>query len=163
MSTEFTIRQMTPSDLPRLEQIATLSFSWFLRFFASYSLREEGSVLLCETREAIVGFAKLIDFNIGTDKYGCILWIAVHPRFRRKGFATALARAGTQHLKQDYARAIFASTQRKNKAALAALGKAGFGQVGFSALWHLFKWRIFEFYRDIRFAPGEVVMQNQLV
>jgi ribosomal protein S18 acetylase RimI-like enzyme len=151
---------MTPRDLPRLEQIADLSFSWFLRFFANYSLREEGQVLLCETREAIVGFAKLIEFNIGPDKYGCVLWIAVHPQFRRKGCASALARAGIQHLKRDCARAVFASAQRRNKAALATLGKAGFEQVGFLPLWRLFRWRVFELYRDIRFAPGEIIMQR---
>lgn len=163
MSTEFTIRQMTPSDLPRLNQIADLSFSWFLRFFANSSLREEGQVLLCETQGAIAGFAKLIEFNIGRDKYGCILWIAVHPQFRRKGFASALVRAGIQHLKQDGARAVFASTQRRNKAALATFCKVGFEQVGFLALWRLFRWRIFELYRDIWFAPGEIIMQNLLV
>jgi ribosomal protein S18 acetylase RimI-like enzyme len=151
---------MTQGDLHRLKQIADLSFSWFLRFFANHSLREEGQVLLCEDREEIVGFVKLIEFNIGTDKYGCILWIAVHPHFRQKGFATALACAGIQRLKQDRARTVFASTRRKNKAALATLGKAGFEQVGFLALWRLFRWRIFEFYRDIWFAPGEVIMRN---
>ena len=160
MNTQFTIRQMTPADVHRLKQIADLSFTWFLRFFANYSLREEGQVLLCETRKAIVGFVKLTEFNIGTDKYGCILWIAVHPDFRRKGFATALTHAGTQHLKQDCARTVFASTQRRNKAALATLRKAGFEKVGFLAMWRLFRWRIFDFYRDIWFAPGEVIMQN---
>jgi len=161
MSTEFTIRQMIPSDLPRLKEIADLSFSFFLRFFANHSLREEGQVLLCEAQGAIVGFVKLIEFNIGTDKYGCILWIAVHPNFRRKGFATSLARAGTQHLKGDYARAVFASTQRKNRAALATLGKVGFERVGFLTLWNLFGGRIFEFYGNIWFAPGEIIMRNQ--
>ena len=161
MSAESTIRQMTPSDLPRLKEIADLSFSFFLRFFANHSLREEGQVLLCEAQGAIVGFVKLIEFNIGTDKYGCILWIAVHPNFRRKGFATSLAHAGTQHLKGDCARAVFASTQRKNKAALVTLGEAGFEQVGFLALRHQFRGRIFEFYRNIWFAPGEIIMRNQ--
>jgi len=134
MSTEFTIKQMSRSDLHRLEQIVDLSFSWFLRFLANHSLREDGQVLLCETRETIVGFAKLIEFNIGTDKYGCVLWLAVHPQFRRKGFATVLARVGIQRLKQGCARAVFASAQRKNKAALVTLRKAGFEQVGFLAL-----------------------------
>jgi ribosomal protein S18 acetylase RimI-like enzyme len=151
---------MTTSDLPRLKQIADASFSRFLRFFVGYSLQEEGQVLLCETQGAIVGFAKLTEFYIGTDKYGCILWLAVHPRFRRKGFAVALVNAGIQRLKQDCATAVFASAQRKNKAALATFGKVGLEQVSFSALWRLFRWRIFEFYRDIRLAPGEIVVRN---
>jgi len=92
-----------------------------LRFFAHYSLREDERVLLCETQGAIVGFVKITEFNIGTDKYGCLLWIAVHPHFRRKGFATALTNAGTQNLKENHASAVFASTQRRNKAALATL------------------------------------------
>ena len=163
MSTEFTIRQMTPTDLPRLKQITDLSFPWLLRFFANHSLRDKGQVLVCESQEAIVGFAKLIEFTIGIDKYGCILWIAVHPDFRRKGFATALICAGTQGLKRDCAMTVFVSVQRKNKVALSTFGKAGFEQVSFLLLWRLFRWRIFEFYSDIWFAPGEIVMRNQFI
>ena len=71
-----------------------------------------------ETQETIAGFVKLTEFQIGGSKFGCILWIAVHPQFRRKGIASTLMTKGIQRLKLDGARAIFASTQRRNVAAL---------------------------------------------
>ncbi len=65
---------------------------------------------------------------------------------------------GVGNLKKDGAQAVFASTQRRNKAAKATLGKAGFRQVGFLDLWQVFGWRVFSFYREIWYAPGEIVV-----
>ena len=56
---------------------------------------------------------------------------------------------------------VFASTQRRNKAALGHLSKAGFERAGFFILWRLFKWRTFELYKNIWLAPGEVVLINR--
>ncbi len=66
-------------------------------------------------------------------------------------------------LKKEGAKAVFASTQRRNNAAKATLGKAGFVQMGFLGLWRVFGWRVFSFYRNIWYAPGEIVfMHNSL-
>lgn len=105
----------------------------------------------------MAGFAKLTEFWVGGVKYGCILWIAVYPAARRQGIALALTTAGVDALKKDGAKAVFASTQRRNVAAQSALDKAGFGRVGFLGLWRFFGWRVFGFFRGIWFAPGEVV------
>jgi ribosomal protein S18 acetylase RimI-like enzyme len=160
LSAEFAIRQTIPSDMPYLKQIVDLSFPRFIRYFATHSLHEEGQVLVTEAQEAVVGFAKLIDFHVGSGKFGCILWLAVHPQFRRKGIASTLVNAGTERLKHDGARAVFASVQRRNIASLTVFSKEGFGKMGFLGLWRLFGWRIFEFYRDIWFAPGETVLMH---
>ena len=111
-----------------------------------------------ESEGAVVGFAKLITFHVGNNKYGCVLWLATHPDFRRKGFAAALVKAGTEYLKGDGAEAVFASVNRRNKSSLAVFAKTGFRRMGFLGLWRLFGWRIFEFYSDIWFAPSEVVL-----
>jgi ribosomal protein S18 acetylase RimI-like enzyme len=130
-------------------------------FFAVHSLlSEEGQVLVSEAQGTAVGFAKLIEFNVGSDKFGCILWIAVHPDFRRRGIAVALTDAGIQVLKGDRAKAVFASTQRRNIAAQNVLCQMGFRKVGFVDLWRIFKGRVFEFYSDIWLAPGEVVLMH---
>src|SRR5271157_3179043 len=118
MNSEFAIRQMAPTDMGTLKEIVDLSFPRFFRFFAIHSLREQGKVLVTEA-QVVVGFAKLIDFQVGSGKFGCILWRAVHPQFRRKGIANALIKAGTERLKQDGAKAVFASVQRRNTASLA--------------------------------------------
>jgi len=160
VNSEFTIRQIVPSDTDRVKQIIDLSFPRFFRFFATHSLHEEGEVLVSETEGLVVGFAKLIDFNLGGGKFGCILWLAVHPQFRRKGIASALVNAGTTRLKDDGARAVFASVQRRNAASLAVFSRQCFRKMGFLGLWRLFGWRAFKFYSDIWFAPGEILLMH---
>jgi ribosomal protein S18 acetylase RimI-like enzyme len=149
---------MTENDADQVKQVIDLSFPRFYRFFASHSLHEEGQVLVAETTGRVVGFTKLIKFFIDGKKYGCILWIAVHPSFRRKHIAAALTSNSTQILKQDGSKAVFASTQRRNVGALSVLSLQGFKRNGFFGLRRLFGWRVFEFYRDIWFAPGEIVL-----
>jgi ribosomal protein S18 acetylase RimI-like enzyme len=161
MANKFSIRQMLPSDAGRLREIVALSFSRFMGFFAIHSLfSEEGQVLVSETQGSAVGFAKLIEFKVGGVKFGCILWIAVHPDFRRMGVATALATEGIQRLKQDGAKAVFASSQRRNRGALNVLSQNGFRRMGFLQILCLFSWRVFEFYGDIWLAPGEIVLMH---
>ncbi|HEX7482620.1 MAG TPA: GNAT family N-acetyltransferase [Candidatus Bathyarchaeia archaeon] len=152
------IRQSTPDDYAKLKETIDLSFPRIFRYFANHSVTsEEGKVLVSKTQAGISGFVKLIEFNINSQKYGCILWIAIQPSFRRRGIALRLTNAGIDYLKNDGARAIFASTQKRNNAAKATLGKAGFRQVGFLGLWRVFSWRVFSFFSNIWYAPGEVV------
>lgn len=159
MNTTPSIRQAKPSDCAKLKEIIDLSFPRFFRFFASHSLdSEEGKALVSESQSTIVGFAKLIEFHVGSGKYGCILWLAVHPQHRRKGIASDLVEAGTENLKHDGAKAVFASVQRRNKASLATFSKEGFERMGFLGLWRLFSFRVFSFYREIWYAPGEIVL-----
>ena len=160
-STEFKIRTMIPSDASVLKQIISVSFSPLMRFFALHSIGEDGQVLVSETQGAVaVGFVKLIDVHVGSGKFGCVLWVAVHPQFRRKRIATALVNAGTEWLKRAGAKAVFATVQRRNIASLTVFGRQGFRRISFVGLWRLFRWRIFEFYRDIWVAPGEVVVMH---
>jgi ribosomal protein S18 acetylase RimI-like enzyme len=158
LENELSIRRGIPDDFAKLKEIIDLSFPIFFRYFANHSVTsEDGKVLISETQDGVSGFAKLIELNIKSRKYGCILWIAVHPSYRRRGIAFRLTNAGKDYLKHDGAQAVFASTQIRNKAAQATLGKAGFIRAGFLGLWHIFGWRVFRFYSDIWYAPGEVV------
>ena|SRR5271157_4808314 len=161
MTAEFSIRQMRPTDADGLKKIASLSFSGLMGFFAVHSLfSEEGHVLVSEAKETVVGFAKLINFKISGSKFGCILWIAVQPDFRGKGVATALTVEGLLNLKRDGAKAVFASSQRRNAAGLNVLIRNGFRRMSFPELWRFFGWRVFQFYKDIWLAPGEVVLMH---
>jgi len=161
MAVELSIRQMSPNDASRLKEIADWSFSRFMGFFAVHSLfSEDGQVFVTAVQGSAVGFAKLIDFTVGGSKFGCILWIAVHPDFRQKGVAAMLTTEGFRRLKQDGAKAVFASTQRRNTHALSVLSQSGFRRISFLQLWRLFNWRVFEFYGDIWLAPGEVVLMR---
>jgi predicted N-acetyltransferase YhbS len=96
------IRQATLNDRTKLKEIVDLSFPRFFRFFVNQSLNsEEGKTLVSEEQGVTAGFAKLIELNVGSYKYGCILWLAVHPNHRQKGVAAALVKAGTEDLKRD--------------------------------------------------------------
>lgn len=162
MSNELLIRQATTNDMTKLKEIIALSFPRFFRFFANHSVEsEDGKVLVSENQGIISGFAKLIEFNVGTRKYGCILWIAVYPSFRRRGIALSLTKASVDCLRKDGSQAVFASTQRRNIAAQATLSSAGFERVGFLNLLRVFGWRVFEFYSDIWFAPSEIVLMHK--
>jgi len=159
MAVELSIRQMSPSDASRLKEIVALSFSRLMGFLAIHSLfSDEGQVLVTEAQGTVVGFAKLVEFQVGSSKFGCILWLAVHPQFRRKGVASALVNAGTTRLKNDGARAVFVSVQRRNVASLTVFSRQCFRKMGFLGLQRLFGWRVFKFYNDIWFAPGEIVL-----
>ena len=163
MKQEFTIRSSIQSDEGSLKEIVNLSFPRFFRFFASRSLNSEGPVLVSEADGKVVGFAKLIEFKIGGDRFGCVLWLAVHPDFRRRNVATGLVEAGTDYLLANSAEAVFASTLRGNFGSLATFRKAGFRRMGFLDLWKIFGWRVFSFYRKTWYAPGEIVLMHPIV
>ncbi|MCJ7763457.1 GNAT family N-acetyltransferase [Candidatus Bathyarchaeota archaeon] len=160
MKTEFKIGYAVQGDKERLKKIICASFPRFLRFFADHSINSEGTVLVSEVKETVVGFAKLTEFSVGDGRFGCILWLAVHPDFRRKGVAAELVKAGTKCLLSYGAEAVFASVQRRNVASLATFDKEGFIRVGFLGLWRFFGWRVFNFYRKIWFVPSEAVLMH---
>ena len=162
LDTSSLIRQAAPNEMEKLKEIIDLSFPRFFRYFAIYSLTsEDGKVFVAETKGEVAGFAKLITFNVGAGKYGCILWIAVHPAHRRQGIALNLTNAGTNTLKKNGVQSVFASTQWRNNAAKATLTKADFDRMGFLSLWQVFGWRIFTFYREIWYAPSEIVYMHK--
>ena len=162
MNSESSLRQATKDDRAKLKEIIDLSFPRFFRFFASHSVdSEDGIVLVNENQGTISGFAKLIEFNIDQRKFGCILWIAVHPLCRHRGIGSRLTKAGVNCLRKSGSQAVFASTQRRNRSALLTLGSASFERINFLGLLRFFGWRVFEFYGDIWFAPGEIVLIHE--
>ncbi len=100
MENASSIKPSTSDDYTKIKQIIDLSFPRFFRYFANHSVTSEyGKVLASETQGVISGFVKLIEFNINSQKYGCILWIAVHPSCRRRGIAFSLTNASIDFLK----------------------------------------------------------------
>ncbi len=162
MKSKLTVRRMNNNDMPQVEQIIKLSFGRFFRIFASESLQDEGQVLVSEKESRIVGFAKLTEFCLRDTKYGCILWIATHPQFRREGLAAGILNEALQLLRQQNVRAVFASVSRRNSASLKLFNVQGFKKMGFLDLWRLFGLNVFRLYNDIWFAPREIVLMREL-
>ncbi len=160
MKTEFTVGYALQNDKKHIKKVIDASFPRFFRFFANRSINSEGTILVSETKGAVVGFAKLTEFSIGNGKFGCIMWLAVHPDFRQKGAAAELVKAGTECLLNKGTEAVFASVQKSNVASLATFNKEGFARVRFLSLWRFFSWRVFSFYRKIWFVPSEVVLMH---
>ncbi len=154
------VRTSIRSDECCLKEIIDLSFPVFFRFFASHSLSSEGTALVGETGGKIVGFVKLIEFSVGVRRCGCILWLAVHPDFRGRHLALELVEAGANYLLKHGSEMIFASAQRRNYGSLATFARAGFRQVDLRHLWRLFRLRVFNLYRDIWYAPGEILLMK---
>ena len=159
MFNQLQIREAQSKDISQLKEIIDVSFPRFFRYFAIHSVSDLREPVLVTVIEGIIaGFAKLIEFQVGGVKYGCILWIAVHPSYRHREIAFNLTNTGVNYLVKQGVRAVFASTQRRNKAALATLSKSGFKRLKFVDIWRLFGWRMFNFFGDIWLAPGEVVL-----
>ena len=161
MDAELIVRQMTKDDTVQVKQIIKQSFPIIYRFFAISSIHEKGKVLVGKKQGKIVGFAKLINFKIEHKKYGCILWIAVQPAARRKGIAATITKEGIEYLKSEGATAVFASTQKRNIAAISVLKLNGFRRISFLGLKRIFGWRAFQLYKAIWFAPREVVFIHE--
>ena len=162
MDDALSIRHATSKDMPQIKEIIDLSFPMFFRYFAAHSVSDfTEPTLVSQQNGDILGFAKLIQFQISKNKYGCILWIAVHPKHRQRGIALTLTNMGIKLLMEHGATAVFASTQRRNQAALATLNKAGFVGCRFGGLWQMFGWRVFKFFKDIWLAPSEVILMKR--
>ncbi len=161
MKSDFLVREATQDDREKIKEIIDLSFPRFFRYFANQSILEPDEPLIVSEGEGVIaGFAKLIEFHVGKGKFGCILWLAVHPAYRRRGVALTLTVSSVEYLRAHGAIAVFASTQRRNPGALATLSKANFKQAGFLGLCRLFGFRLISFYRQIWYAPGEVVLTH---
>jgi [ribosomal protein S18]-alanine N-acetyltransferase len=159
--TNFTVRPRTQADQTQLEEIVDKSFNNYLNYYARHSLTSKGHMLVCQTDAGqIAGYVKLTWFSIKNQKYGCILFVAVHPNFRRMGLASSLIEAGIEYLKSNGAQLVFASIDHNNKASLATFGHKEFKRMAFSDVWQLFGWRTLKFYLKIVYIIGEAVVMH---
>ena len=98
MNTSVIIRPMSRNDFSELTEVIDTSFLWLVRSLALHSVREGQQVLISEAQGTAVGFVKLANVQVGSSKFGRVLWVAVHPKFRRRGIATALVKAGFESM-----------------------------------------------------------------
>ncbi len=160
MSRELLIREATSADIPAIKQICQLSFGLVYRYFAIQSLSSKGPVLVCEADDLVVGFAKLVQSQMGSLSIGNILWLAVRPEFRRQNVGSILIAAGISHFHDQGIGCVCASIEYNNKPAIALFQKNGFHRISFRDLMSIFGRHILKFYSEFWVAPIEVVMMH---
>ena len=137
---------------------AALSISRFYRYYSNCRNYSNGQVLLCEVDGEVVGFVKLVEFRVGANKFGFVIGIYVHKRFRRRGFASTLLKLGTGKLKCDNALAVFATVNWGNTPSLGVFDNEGYRKTGFVGLRRRFGWHVFKFYQEIWCGLGDIVL-----
>ena len=152
--------------MPKIKEIIDLSFPRFFRYFAWHSVISDQMrlVLVAEVEGKLSGFAKLIEFNIGVAKYGCILWIAVHPAYRRRGIALSLTKAGVDCLKNRWFRSSFCFySEEEIRRRLLLWVRQGLGGWVLWVYGDFLGGECFSFYRDYLVCAGEVVLMRDLL
>jgi ribosomal protein S18 acetylase RimI-like enzyme len=112
------------------EKPPTLYRSWdeheILELFSS----DEETCLAAESDGKIVGFALgcMMEKPRSAWRYGWLEWLAVSPRFKRRGIAARLLNQLTQRFIEREARIMLVDTDEDNADALSFFRKTGFGQ-----------------------------------
>lgn len=157
------VRDRRGGDEEALERIIRSSFHrGIYTFFATRSLRSALKILVVEQKGRVVGFAEPRQVRIRKEKVGNILWLAVHPDFRRIGVASRLVDECVLYLKEKGTKTIYVSIEKDNRPSLELFEKKGFAGIRFSELAKLYGFRVLSFYSRFMIAPHEKVMVLRL-
>ena len=156
---QFIIRERRKEDEETLKGIIGLSFDHGIyTFFANRSLESAPKIIVVERGGRVIGFAEPRYVRIRKEKVGNILWLAIHPDFRRIGAASRLVDECIQHLKETATRSIYVSIERDNQPSLGLFERKGFTGIRFSELTKQYGFRVLSFYSRFMIAPHEKVM-----
>lgn len=155
----FTVRERGQGDEGALKGIIELSFdNRIYSFFATRSLNSAPKIMVVESEGRVIGFAEPRHVRIGKEEVGNILWLAIHPDFRRVGAASRLVDECVQYLGADATKSIYVSIERGNQSSLELFEKKGFARIRFSELSKIFGLRVVSFYSRFMIAPHERIM-----
>lgn len=153
------VRDHRPDDEAALIGIIDLSFdSGIYSFFAKRSIRTAEKIIVIESEGRVIGFAEPRQVRIRKEDVGNILWLAVHPDFRRMGVASRLVDECVHYLEERAIRNIFISIEKDNFSSLALFEKKGFKRIPFNELAKEFGFRVISFYNRMLIAPHEAVL-----
>jgi len=156
---QFIVRERRLGDEGALKGIIGLSFDHGIyTFFANRSLKSAPKIIVVELGGRVVGFAEPRQVQIKKEKVGNILWLAIHPDFRRIGAASRLVDECIKYLKEREIKSIYVSIERDNQPSLGLFEKKGFIGIRFSELAKQYGFRVLSFYSRFMIAPHEKVM-----
>ncbi len=135
-SKESIIREMTVSDLSQVLFIERLSFRppWSKRIFLEELTISAREYFVLEIQKKIIGYAGL-SFILDEAH---ITTLAIHPRFRRKGFGELLLRFLIARARERGAAILTLEVRESNRAAQNLYKKFGFREVGKRRKYYLF-------------------------
>jgi len=155
---QFIVRERRQGDEDALKGIIGLSFDkGIYSFFANRSLVSAPKIIVIELEGRVIGFAEPRQVRIKKEKVGNILWLAIHPDFRRIGAASCLVDECVQYLKETATRSVYVSIERDNHSSLGLFEKKGFTGIRFSELTKQYGFRVLLFYSRFMIAPHEKV------
>jgi ribosomal protein S18 acetylase RimI-like enzyme len=138
-SKSITIREMELEDLPSIFALGERLFTsdlWpnLYRTWDEDELVDMFSVdretcLVADRDGTIVGFVlgSIISKRRSAWIYGYVVWLAVHPRYRRRGLAQRLLERLTELFVREGVRIILTDTDANNTAAVEFFERQGFG------------------------------------
>ncbi|WP_414526675.1 GNAT family N-acetyltransferase [Nodularia chucula] len=85
--------------------------------------------LVAETEGELAGFILGTIITKASWTYGYILWLAVHPKFQRKGVADKLVDQAIARMIEDGARFMLVDTDPTNNPAVKFFNRKGFGNI----------------------------------
>ena len=136
------------------------SFEGLYLWHSRRTLRGIESVRALRIAGVYVGLSML---KIVAEGAGYVYYIAVSPRFRRKGLGGKLLDDAMSHLREIGANEVFASVEEDNEESNALFRSRGFEQLDenfFSSRYG--RLRAFVMSREMMIVPGEVVLRKVL-
>ena len=157
-----TIRKVEPRDKEAVSEICRISFDRLYEYFASRSFSSSDQVFVSDVEDRVVGFAMLRLVHIRKQILGNVLWLAVHPKFRRRGVASALLEVSIDYFKNHLIRTAYASVKKNNLSSIYLFERERFRKLDFHKLTQLYGFRVVEIYLKMHIAPTEIVLATDL-
>jgi len=153
-------------DVPKVERARLLpileeSFEGLYLWHARRTLQSIEVVRAARTAEGDdAGLIMLKALGEGT---GYVYYVAVPPRFRRKGIGGRLLDDAISQFPQTGVREIYASVEEDNLESKTLFGSRGFERISWSEMAERYgRLRSLLMYREMTVAPGEVIMGKRL-
>ena len=129
MKQTVTLRSFKTTDLPNILQIERSSFdrdAWSRDVFLEYASMASVLFVVARVAGSVAGYLIACPARSGAE----IASLAVCPRYRRKGVATALIKTTVRKLRWSGAQAVWLMVRRQNQEAIQLYRKLGFVRTG---------------------------------
>jgi ribosomal protein S18 acetylase RimI-like enzyme len=161
MRPEVEIAEVPKAERTRLLPILEESFEGLYLWHARRTLQSIDVVRVARTAEGEdAGLAMLKMLGEGA---GYVYYVAVPPRFRRKGIGGRLVDDAISHFVQKGVQDIYASVEEDNLESKTLFGSRGFEKISWSEMAERYgRLRSLLMYREMTVAPGEIILGKRL-